>query len=141
MSKKINSPKATSPGRFIASKAVQHSSPSLDGKRPTFSFHHLHGDYCISGCTKDEKAAFAEKMRILSQQTWGQLRQASRHGLGYEKIDRGSLKTSVPKTITEDVDFIAFRFCGKAPMVGYKANDGTFHIVWFDRGFTLYDHS
>ena len=141
MPKKFKPSQGATPGKHIAAKALQNQTPSLDGRRPTFSFHHLQSSYCISACTKEEKAAFAKKMRLLSQQTWGQLRQAPRHGLGYEKIARESLKAAIPKSITEDVDFIAFRFYGTAPMVGYKADDGTFHIVWFDRAYNLYDHS
>src|SRR5206468_3998028 len=98
------------------------------------------GDYCISRCTREEKAAFADKMHRLSQQTWSQLRQADRHGLGFETIDRTSIRSGIPPSITDDVRFIAFRFCGNAPMVGYRSDDGTFYVIWFDRAFTLYDH-
>jgi len=60
--------------------------------------------------------------------------------MGYEKIFRTALKTSIPISVTDDVDFIAFRFCGKAPMVGFRGDDGTFFVVWFDRQFKVYDH-
>ncbi|EML0361258.1 hypothetical protein RI835_000583 [Providencia rettgeri] len=62
-----------------------------------------------------------------------------RHGLGFEKIKSSSIKASIPKHITDDVDLIAFRFFGMSPMVGYR-NESTFFIVWLDRSFTLYDH-
>jgi len=62
-----------------------------------------------------------------------------RHGLGYEKIARTSIRAPIPTDITDDVTFIAFRFYGKAPMVGYREGY-IFHILWIDRDFTLYSH-
>lgn len=59
--------------------------------------------HCITLCEKDEKAAFADKLRELSQLTWSQLRMSGRHGMGYEKIAHGSLRVAIPKQITEDV--------------------------------------
>lgn len=47
------------------------------------------------------------------------------------------IKEAKPACITPDVTLIAFRFWGKAPMVGFR--DGrTFHIVWLDVDFSLY---
>ena len=72
--------------------------------------------------------------------TWQQIFSADKHGLGAEKIFRKSIKVSIPKHITEDVDyFIALRFCGKAPMVGYRIKD-IFRLIWLDRDLTLYNH-
>ena len=76
----------------------------------------------------------------LSQLPWKELRQAPRHGLGYEKIKRHSIKSGIPLHITDDVDhFIAFRFHDKAPMVGHR-QERIFYIFWIDRDFSLYDH-
>lgn len=106
---------------------------------PAFSLRYLRGDYCLSKCEKDEKAAFADTLHRLSQMTWQQIFQAGRHGLGFEKIARSSIKSGVPPEISEDVNFLAFRFCAKAPMVGYR--DGSvFYVLWLDRAFSLYDH-
>lgn len=93
----------------------------------------------MDSCTKDEKAALASTLYKLSQLSWKELRLQPRHGLGYELISRNSIRVGIPKHITEDVDIIAFRFKGKAPMVGYR-DEGIFRIVWLDRDFTLYDH-
>ncbi|MCC6394513.1 MAG: hypothetical protein IT167_28210 [Bryobacterales bacterium] len=112
-----------------------------DNAPPKFSLRYLSPDYCITACNKEEKAAFADTMKRMSQLTWAQLRQAPRHGLGYEKIERESIRARIPEVITADVNIIAFRFHGKAPMVGFRAGDGTFHVIWFDRGFQLYGHS
>ena len=61
-------------------------------------------------------------------------------GQGFEKIPRGQILAGIPAQITEDVtDFWAFRFHGKAPMVGYKSGE-VFHVLWFDPDFTLYNH-
>ncbi|WP_300674673.1 hypothetical protein [Desulfoluna sp.] len=63
-----------------------------------------------------------------------------RHGMGYEKIATSSLNTELPAHLSgQDVNLIAFRFNGKAPMVGYR-DKSVFHILWVDRDFTLYDH-
>jgi hypothetical protein len=75
----------------------------------------------------------------MSQLTWNELRQAQRHGIGSEKIDRKSITRPIPSHITEDVTFLAFRFSGKKSMVGYRMKE-MFHIIWFDRDFKLYDH-
>jgi len=45
----------------------------------------------------------------------------------------------IPAHVTEDVQrFIAFRFSGRAPMVGYRVQ-AIFYLLWLDRNFTLYD--
>lgn len=108
-------------------------------QKPIFSLRHLDGVYSISRCTKDEKAAFADTLHRLSQLTWAQIYSSPRHGLGFEKIARDSICGSIPSHITEDVNFIAFRFCGMAAMVGYQ-DKAVFHVIWLDRDFTLYKH-
>jgi hypothetical protein len=85
------------------------------------------------------KQLLPEKIRRMSRMTWLELRQADRHGMGSEKIERGAIKRPIPAHISEDVPLLAFRFSGKKPMVGYRML-GTFHIIWFDCKFTLYDH-
>lgn len=72
--------------------------------------------------------------------TWNELIQAHRHGMGQETIPAFRIKRPMPRHITDDVTMIAFRFSGLKTMVGYR-QDGTFHIVWFDRDFSLYTHS
>lgn len=108
-------------------------------QRPKFCLEHLQKDHCISRCTSDEKAAFAERIHEMSQLTWQQLSQAPRHGQGYESIARNAIKGTFPSVVTDDVTLLAFRFCGKAPMVGFRTGE-VFHVVWFDREFSLYDH-
>jgi hypothetical protein len=114
---------------------------STQQEHPVFCLKYLDRKYyCLSVCTKEEKAAFADTLDRLSQLTWTEISKSSRHGLGYEKIARNSIRATIPKHVEDDVIFIAFRFYGKAPMVGYR-KDAIFHILWIDRDFTLYQHS
>lgn len=115
------------------------SSSSTLQLRPKFSLEYLDRDFCLSCCTKDQKAALADRLHELSQLTWQQIMQADRHKQGCETIDRNAIKASIPACITEDVKILAFRFSGLAPMVGFRRNE-VFFIVWLDRGFSLYNH-
>ena len=72
--------------------------------------------------------------------SWRDIKQAARHGLGFEKISRSQIKCGIPGFITEDQDhFLAFRFKGRAPMVDYRVRD-VFYVLWVDPCFELYDH-
>jgi hypothetical protein len=106
---------------------------------PVFCLRHLADGWKISDCERDDQAAFALTAEKLSQLTWQEIRSAPRHGLGTEKISRDALKAAVPATVTEDVQFLAFRFSGKKAMVGFRSRE-IFHVVWLDPSFTLYDH-
>jgi hypothetical protein len=112
--------------------------PSIQ-KRPIFSFLYLQDNYCISRCSKAQKVGFTDTMRALSKMTWHEIRSAPKHGLGSEKIERRIIRVSIPSNISDDVTFISIRFHANAPMVGFR-KDNIFHIVWFDRDFTVYDH-
>lgn len=112
---------------------------STDREKPIFSFHSLQKDYCVTDCEQNEKASLAECLRKLSNFCWMQLKNDKRHGLGCEKIARNAIKAPMPTSISEDTTFLAFRFHGKAPMVGYR-EQAIFHILWLDRKYTLYDH-
>jgi len=128
-----------------AEKGKRFQTPSVvpqksdDSRTPLFCLHHLQKGYCVLDCEKNEKAALAETLRKLSQLSWSQIRQAPRHGSGYEKISKNSIRAAIPPNVTEDTSIIAFRFCGKAPMVGYRLRE-VFHICWLDRKYTLYPH-
>jgi len=114
---------------------------STQHEHPIFCLKYLDRNYySLGACTKEEKAAFADTLDRLSQLTWAEISKSHRHGLGYEKIARKSIRATIPTHVKEDVIFIAFRFYGKAPMVGYR-EDVIFHILWIDRDFTLYQHS
>jgi hypothetical protein len=71
--------------------------------------------------------------------TWNEIISSPRHGVGYEKIAHDAIRSPIPTHIKSDINLIAFRFCAKAPMVGYR-EENIFHIGWLDRDFTLYSH-
>lgn len=110
-----------------------------DLKPPLFSFEFMQDDYCVSSCTSDERSNVLSKLRTLSKLTWQQIKQADRHGLGFEIIGRDSFRASIPRFLTPEINLISFRAIGMAPMVGYRAGR-IFHILWIDRDFTVYNH-
>jgi hypothetical protein len=93
---------------------------SPDDEHPVFSLRYLQDDFGLRHCTREEKAALIDTLYRLSQLTWAQLRLAPRHGLGYERIASRAIRAPNPHGVTEDVAYIAFRFHGLAPMVGYR---------------------
>lgn len=125
-------------GKRIATPS-QTRDISPEQQKPVFSLYYLRRDFCLSACSKDEKAAFADTLHKLSQITWNEISSSSRHGAGYERIRKDAIRSGIPAHLREDVNFIAFRFFGKAPMVGYR-DENIFHVVWIDRAFSLYDH-
>jgi len=134
LSKKLRQKEAAQAPKMEAAPVL-----NADNEPPMFSFRYLQKGYCISDCTKDEKAALATKLREMSSLTWYQLKTAPRHGMGKENISRSSIRAGIPRHVTEDTVFWAFRFAGKAPMVGYHSR-GVFYVLWLDRVFTLYPH-
>lgn len=135
------------PPRAQGGKRIKDPAPTLesrpDDEPPVFCLRYMHSDYSVKACGKEDRASFADTLYELSQLTWAQLRQAHRHGKGYEIIPRRQIRTPPPTSlvITEDVDFIAFRFAGLKPMIGFRDRDGrTFRIVYLDPRFEVYDH-
>jgi hypothetical protein len=119
-----------------------HSAPaatSTDREKPVFCLQYVSNLYCITGCNQEQKAAFADAIRNLSQLTWAEIKSSHRHGLGTEKIERDSIKAPIPEHVTDDETFLAIRFWKKAPMVGYRERE-IFRIIWFDANFSLYNH-
>jgi hypothetical protein len=137
MTKRTKGPQPR-PGKFVQPKPAESGSDTQ--LYPIFSLRYIEKDYCLSLCQREEKAAFADTLHEISQRTWGEIRQIGRkQGGGHEIIARNAMRCSIPRHITEDVNFIAFRFYDRARMVGYK--DGAlFYIVWLDRSYLLYDH-
>lgn len=117
----------------------QTENPVKDEGYIIFSLRYIQKNYCFSDCQANEKQALAESLFKRRDMTWLAIGKEPKHGLGYEKISKESLKVSVPSIVPEDASIIAFRFFGKAPMVGYKENN-VFHILWLDRNYTVYSH-
>jgi len=138
MSKKrsIQQPSRSDGKQFASLEPIDY-----DSKPPVFSLEKLEpGYYCFSKLDQKDKAAFAESIFKRRNIPWREIKNLPRHGLGLEKIAKSSIKTILPKHITEDFNFfLAFRFSGKKPMVGYRINE-IFYVLWFDHNFTLYEH-
>ncbi len=120
-------------------KPPSENTVSYDDFKPRFSLEFLQPDFCLSKCNQQEKASFADAIHKRSQLTWSQIKSQHRKKLGFEKISRNSLDAPVPMFVTDDTDMLAFRFNGKAPMVGYRKK-ATSYVMWLDRAFKLYDH-
>ncbi len=110
-----------------------------DTQTPTFSFEYTGKAHGLADCDKIEKAALVDQLHSLSKMSWGQIKQSGRHGLGFEKIDRSAILEAVPAVVTPDVNLLAFRFCGKKPMIGFRSGR-VFNIIWLDRDFKVYKH-
>jgi len=115
--------------------------PNYDKHPPIFSLQKLQtGKYCLSNLDQENKSMFADAIFRRKFLTWNQIKQLDRHGLGTEKISKSSIKAPIPRFITDDLDnFLAFRYHGLRPMVGYRQKD-IFFVLWFDLDFSLYDH-
>jgi len=113
-----------------------------DDVPPRFSFRFLvkHSDFGFESLNDSNKIALANTLCKLSQLKWAELRLAPRHGSGYEKIEKDTLNFTLPPNIPADRSIIAFRFCGNAPMLGYRSAYGTFYIIAFDSKFIAYKH-
>jgi hypothetical protein len=108
---------------------------------PVFCLRHIvrEPDFSLEERTEEQKAALVDQLRLLSQLTWAQIHSSHRHGAGCEKIPQKQLKFKLPSHVTPDVSILAFRFKGKAPMLGYR-NEATLHIICLDPDFCAYDH-
>ena len=137
MAPKIKKGNGQSAGRFTVPEAENY-----ENKPPVFSLERLqdgkHGFTCLD---REDKAQFSEAIFRRRAITWAEIKAANRHGLGFEKIARNAIKAGMPPFVTDDTDhFLAFRFSGMKPMVGYRIRD-VFYVLWFDRDFTLYNHN
>ena len=134
--KKIKVPSAQQGGK------VKYQEPTnYDKNPPVFSLEKLQtGNYCLSKLNEEHKARFADAIFRRKNCSWEEIKKIDRHGLGTEKIPKSAIKAPIPNFITDEVtDFLAFRYHGKCPMVGYRLRD-IFFVLWFDHNFTLYDH-
>lgn len=145
MSKSIKKPKGNPKTGKINPPAETIHNENMDRLPPVFSLTEMQdGIFDLTLCQNEEKCSLIDRIRLLSKITWQQLKSSHRHGIGYEKIEFEAIigqNTLKKKTEIENQGYklIAFRFHGKAPIVGYR--DGRiFHLVWIDRDFSLYNH-
>ncbi len=131
---------------------TQHSNKILLGNSlsvnsadyPIFCFRHVHKDYGVEKCFKSDKAfpkQFFKKICEVSCLSWSEIKLAPKDGLGTEKINKESIKVSIPTTYTEDVDFfLSFYFNGtKGRIVGHRSGS-VFHILYIDTQLKVYKH-
>ncbi len=133
----IKQPKLTTSSMVSPHGSSNTPSNSL---RPIFSLQHMamHAkDHCLDTCQKDEKVGFANTLNKLSRMTWAEIKQAHRHGAGYEKIP--TLDVPIHASIPQNTPIIAFRFHGLKPMIGYR-EDNIFHILFLDHKMKCYKH-
>lgn len=124
----------------ISSRTVTKEQESIDYQQeyPLFSFRYLSPDYCISKCTKDEKAAIADTMRKLSQLTWQQIHQSGKHQCGTEDIGTEQCKgVRLPVFFEGENKVTVFRFFGLKPMLGIRMQN-KYHVLWIDRNHEIY---
>lgn len=135
MTKKLISPVLTQ-GKI---KTHEVTAEDSNNQTPVFCFEYMVDGFCVRSCQTQEKAQFAESLHRRGKMTWHQLRVSPRHGLGFEIIDRKSIKVGLPRVVTDDVNIIAFRCIGLRPMIGYR-HGRIFHILWVDPKGRVYDH-
>jgi hypothetical protein len=122
--------------RNLSAPSIQ---PDTSNDPPAFCFRYLVSGYRITDCTNEQKIALAATLHGLTQRTWNDFRREDRHKRGSEKIARTSLRFPVPAHITPDVQILAFRFCGMAPMLGYRSGR-ILHVICIDPKMEGYRH-
>lgn len=107
---------------------------------PIFCLRYLHKKYNVDSCSQADRASLIRQMANLSQLSWDEIQQSGCHGMGSEKISRKSIRVSIPREITPDVeDFLALRYSGKKAFIGFR-NHFIFHIIYIDSDFSVYKH-
>jgi hypothetical protein len=108
-------------------------------EKPCFCFQYLHPKFTSKNCSDEQKSGLLLTFEKLSGLRWIEIEASPRHGLGTEKIVRTSIKPDIPKIVPRDATFIAIRFAGLAPIIGFREKN-IYHIVFIDAHFNVYDH-
>jgi hypothetical protein len=121
-------------------RAPENLEPNPETLTPIFCMAMMRGDGCVSQCSQEQQAKFAETLRKLSSLTWAQIKQAHRKGLGSEILPRDEIApAAIPANLSEDVNIIGFRYWEKCRMLCYRKRE-VLHIFWLDRNYSAYDH-
>lgn len=131
-------PPAATGGKKLAAPPTDPT-PDHNHEPPAFCFRYLVAGHGIVECTSQEKISLINTIWQLSQRSWLELILSGRHGSGCEKINAAALRVGRPAFLSEEVTFLSFRFCAKAPMIGFREGR-TFHVLWLDREFKVYKH-
>jgi hypothetical protein len=128
-------------GRHIKSHGAPQSNVIDTLDYPVFCFRHLQGKYDFYACQAkhDHIIGFVNQLYNLSKLMWNEIQLAPKHGIDSEKISRDAIKPAIPQIATHDVTFLALRYHGKNPMIGFR-NGTVFHILWIDHDFSVYNH-
>jgi len=108
-----------------------------DHLTPLFCLSLIARDFCVLDCETNEQAAFACKLRKISQMTWRELKNAPREGLGFESIYNID-KDKIP-AVAQGKRILAFRISEIHRLIGYRDNR-VFHIIWNDPRGRVYPH-
>ncbi len=79
-------------------------------------------------------------LKIIGHSPWTEIE--TNHIKGFHKIkDKDSIRVARPEPhpMSPELPVVAFDFHDGQTMVGYK-QECVFHIIWFDRDFSLYPH-
>lgn len=126
----------------IAKVSSSQANTSTNHLNPVFSFAKMKDktNYSVNCMDAEHNAALSKTLFKLGQSTWTIIQGSGRHGFGYEKIALNSIKDRQIRNCFPDGETpIAFRFKGKAPMLGYR-DDEIFHIICLDARFAVYKH-
>ncbi|MBC2714335.1 MAG: hypothetical protein HF978_03415 [Desulfobacteraceae bacterium] len=108
--------------------------------KPIFSFYNMQygQNACLSQCDLPNKSSVTDKIVLLSQLTWREIKSQPRTKLGYEKIPQQQFNVSLPNPpVTPEVSIKVFRHSGSGRIAGYRVND-VYHILVV--GDNLYNH-
>lgn len=125
-------------GRRIESSNTPNKSTQQE--KPVFSLQYVDNDWCICRCEQSDMASFVKRIRKLSQMTWAEIQNKGRHEYGSESINKTEFRCRLPARVDNDDKLLVLRFTSKnKAMVGFR--DGAiYHIIAFDKDFTLYGH-
>jgi hypothetical protein len=113
---------------------------NYDEETPKFCLRYLRPHFDVHALTDQRKAAFAKTLQKLSALTWKQLLAAPRHGQGFELLPVSQIKPTLPPQFDGQAKVMVFRYDGRLPMAGIRAND-IYHVLWIEPEFNqLYDH-
>jgi hypothetical protein len=118
------------------SRIFSHGTPekSDNALTPVFCFKYLYDKYPAS---LDGKIKILDKVIELSQLTWQAIQNATRQGLGHEKIDAHNTKIKMPNDFQDQEYFLVFRACQKSRLYGIRT-ERIFHIIGFDENHMAY---
>jgi len=114
---------------------------STDKQHPRFCLRYLSKSHNVSALEdKGKRADFAERLELLSQLTWGEIKMQNRHKLGFENMPVDQIRVALPDYFADASKVQIFRYSGLLPMIGIRSQD-VFHVLGLAADFEdFYDH-